>query len=154
MESWNLNIPVFTVQRSLSLFHRTKRERKKNTPVYVNQGIFLYFLCDPHPPTAILHLSLASAGRLVCWPKLQSFNFAFNQSFNFAFNQSLTEREFESQMLLVEVQLSARRWIWITDILENGQKDRQSTDPGVSKLLNIIRTSVKHNSYFNTMIDM
>lgn len=69
--------------------------------MYVNQGIFLYFLCDPHPPAAILHLSLASAGRSVRWPKLQSFDFAFNQS--------LTEREFESQMLLVEVQLSARR---------------------------------------------
>lgn len=57
-----------------------KKREEKNPAVYLNQRIFLYFLCDPNPPAAILHLSLASAGRLVCWPTLQSLNFAFNLS--------------------------------------------------------------------------
>lgn len=54
-----------------------QKERKKNTAVYANQGIFLYFLCDPRP------LQPVQAG----WPAPQSFTFALNQS--------LTERETE-----------------------------------------------------------
>lgn len=86
---WNLNIPVFTA--------------------YVNQDILLYFLCDPHHPAAILHLSLASAGRSVRWPALQSFNFAFNQSLR------EKERELSPRCFFEGVQQSARRWIWRTD---------------------------------------
>lgn len=38
--------------------------------VYVNQSVFLCFLCDL--PALIQHLSLAGAGRLKRWPELQS----------------------------------------------------------------------------------
>lgn len=54
--------------------------KTENTEVYVNQSLFLYFLCDPHLPAAVLHLGLASVGRLVLWPVLQRLNSAFNQS--------------------------------------------------------------------------
>lgn len=77
---WNLNtsFPQCTEELQCVLQNMGKR-RAKSTAVYANQGIFLYFLCDPHPPAAILHLSLAGEGRSARWPMLQSFNFAFNQ---------------------------------------------------------------------------
>lgn len=74
---WNLNIPLFRVWRCVSQNMGIKTE---NTEVYVNQSLFLYFLCDPHLPAAVLHLGLASVGRLVLWPVLQRLNSAFNQS--------------------------------------------------------------------------
>ena len=130
-------------------FHRAKlclqNKREKSMTVYVNQGMFLYFLCPPlsppPPPGAILHLSLAGAGRSARWPALQSLDFAFNQS--------LMERE----------------RVWVPDAscgspaecqemdLNNwhaGKQTARQTDRQTDTFL----TSVKHNSDFNTMIDM
>lgn len=146
METCGTWTSQFSQCRGVQVCSRTWAKREKNPAVYVNWGIFLYFLRDPHPPAAVLHLSLVGAGRSARWPALQSFSFAFNQS--------LTERVAESHMLLVEVQQSARSWIWVADMLGDRQTDRQTTDLGVSKLPDTLLTSVKHNSYFNTMIDM
>ena len=73
---------------SLDKFSQSKTvfaepERKKHDGVCKSRHVSVFPVWSPIPPLhpgAILHLSLAGAGRSARWPALQSLDFTFNQS--------------------------------------------------------------------------